>query len=155
LDAVQKQLTELLGQARHDTGPRADNAFATGLALLTVRDGLVSMQSVVERGIEWGVTPSDGEVASLKRLHGLAQQAMQAVSEGVTDRNTLDADTMRQREIWLNAEDSRARLRLERNKGAAPLRYTRHWSAVCAAYEELGNQLFHAHDALLGGFEED
>jgi hypothetical protein len=77
------------------------------------------------------------------------------VLNGVQQPASIDGDSAREREIWMNAEDSRARAQLERLRKDLPLSYTRHWSAVCAAYEELGNQLFHAHETLLGEADDD
>lgn len=155
LDIAQATLTQVLSQFRRQGGEQAEASFSTGLALMNVRDALSWMQRVVERGLEWGVTPLEHEVASLERLHQLTSQALDSVRQGAQSPAAIDPDGAREREIWLNAEDNRARAHLERTREDLPLNYARHWSAVCAAYEELGNQLFHAHETLLSDADDD
>ena len=155
LDLVQSTLTHGLSQFRRQDGAQAEASFSTGLSLMNVRDSMLLLQRMVERGLEWGVTPLEREVASLQRLHELTSQALESVAQGVLNPATIDPDGAREREIWLNAEDNRARAHLERQREQLSLNYARHWSAVCAAYEELGNQLFHAHETLLGDADDD
>jgi hypothetical protein len=150
LELAQNQLVSVLESVRSDGSEAASTTFSAGLALLEAQDSLVSMQRHVEHGVEWGVTPAEREQIALQRLHELISQGLDTLIHAIQSGSPADPDQAREREIWTNAEDSRVRDTLEQDRKKLGLRYVRHWSSVSAAYEELGNQLFRACDALLG-----
>lgn len=154
LDLAQRHLVEVLEAHRRTTSERSSSMFALTLALLEVHDSLSSMQRQAERGVEWGVTPKDREIDALGRQHKLVVQALDALTRAVPNPETNDLDSAREREIWLNAEDSRTRQTLELGRAELGMPYVRHWCAMSSAYEGLGNQLFRANDSLLGHDDE-
>ncbi len=155
LDLARAQFLDALTAARAESTEQGNNRFSCTLALLKAQDNLLTLQRLVERGVEWGVTPQQAESSSLDALHALVVEGLESLISAVQDPSIGDVNRAREREIWTNAEDNKARAALEKARKDLRLRYVQHWSAVCAAYEEVGNQLFRAADALLGEDDDD
>jgi Na+/phosphate symporter len=155
LEQARSQLLDVLTAARSEATEQGNHRFSCTLSLLKAQDNLLTLQRLVERGVEWGVSAEPSELSSLDALHALVLEGLDALTGALQDQSTGDLNRAREREIWTNAEDNKARATLEKARQNLPLRYVQHWSAVSAAYEEVGNQLFRASDGLLGEDDDD
>lgn len=152
---TQQELEALLQTSRGSTDPAAGALFSASIALLKARDDLAAMQRLAEDGLEQGITPGPRETEALRRLHDLAHDGFATLAVSAKNANSGEIDAAREREIWLNAEDARVRSALQSRRTDLTLAYLQHWCAVSAAYEQLGNQLFRAADALLSDADDD
>lgn len=155
LEQAKRELTALLGSSRASTAASATALFSATLALLKAREDLSTMQRLVERGMEKDIAPERREAEALRRLHDWVCKGLESLAGLADSPSPGDLDSAREREIWLNAEDARTREALQARRTELDLEYVRHWSSVSAAYEQFGNQLFRAADALLHDADDD
>ncbi len=155
LRAASAALDNLMKAARSPKGEHASLAFSVSLALTTVHQCLFTLQRQVEQTIEQDIRPSSWDQRALEQVHVLVRESLDAVCHAVANPTTIDVDAARQREIWLNARDARARRALESKRNGQALNYSKHLTLVFSAYEELGNSLFRAYELLSGELDED
>ena len=155
LRAASAALENLMKTSRAPKDEHAALAFSLSLSLTTVHQSLFTLQRLAEQTIEQDIRPSGSDQRALEQVHLLVRESLDAVCHAVTNPATIDVDAARQREIWLNARDARARRALESTRSGHMLAYSKHLTLVFSAYEELGNTLFRAYELLSGELDED
>ena len=146
LNASRGAARELVRSARVSPHPQSQLGFSVGLTLLLIHRSVASLARTAENLLETEVVPDTGEAKALDQVHQLTLQGVESLLACADEPSAVDLDSAREREIWLNAEEGKARARLERHRSEHPSDHVGELCQLYAAYEELGNHLFRAHE---------
>ena len=147
LEEVRGELGALLASLPPN---RHDPLKAVALSLSAARQSLQSLQHTVERGIEQDNALQPAAAQALEELYQLVRRALNGLQSALLSSDDDEVEHARALEIHINAQELKARTQVieSSDSGGVWVEHALYTTAAAAAYEELGNHLFQAHEAI-------